>query len=487
MQNGAQLTIENGAGLFISGGLMLEKGSRLANNGRIDLSKSKTGGAFWHDSTISPYSYGSGIAVFNGGGDQSLQSINGFHRIEVNADSIHLGSDIASDQWYLIKGRIATGQFKAVVLSASDTSVQAAAGNPHFDSSWFDGTLRRAFDGQSANTFWFPVGNSQKANAAVMDNLQAAPLGNISYLEASFRPRPGTDAGLILEENGTPFTMINDAGVWYLTPDQQPTQGRYDLLLYLNGFSGLQDNSFAILRRPDSSTAAGDWEVPDNSLLPPNTSSGRMTADGYARRNSIGGFSQYGIGMTATPLPVTLIEFVAFRLGPSKVVLKWETGMESGNKGFDIEKRPDNDSSFTFAGFVPSAAQDGNSNAPLHYTYTDANNYKGITYYRLKQTDLDNRYNYTAIRAVSGSGQSGVSILLYPNPSQGQFSIRMDGSTETYEVRIVDGKGAVIKNRQLHGNTPLQVTGMPPGAYVVQILNAFGRGAAFAQKIVVVK
>lgn len=483
VQNGALLTVENGAALTVSGGLMLEKGSQLINNGRVTLLKK---GAYWQDSTATPYSYGNGIVVFNSSGDQSLQSVNSFHRIEVNADSIHLGTDITADQWYLIKGRISTGQFKAIVLSTADTAVQADAGNPNFSASWFDGILRRSFDGQSANTLFFPVGDRQKANPAAMENLQTNPLNNIGYIDASFGPKPGTDAGLILEENGTPFTMINDAGVWYLTPDKEPTQGSYDLLLYLNGFTGLQDNSFAILRRPDSSKAATDWEAPENSTLPPNMSSGRTIADGFARRNTIGSFSQYGIGMTSTPLPITLIDFTALRIDPTKVGLLWQTGTESNNKGFDVEKRLDKDASFFSIAFVPSAAPGGNSNITLHYTYTDINGYNGITYYRLKQTDLDDRYTYTLIKAVSGA-RTGVSVLLYPNPSQGQFSIRMDGATGSHDVRIIDQKGAIIRNLTLHGNTPLPVSGLPSGTYIVQIPDAFGPGGTFAQKILVVK
>jgi hypothetical protein len=256
-------------------------------------------------------------------------------------------------------------------------------------------------------------------------------------------------------------------------------------VLYLNGFTGMLDDSFSILRRPDSSTDAKDWEVPQNSLLPPAATSGRTIADGIARRNNISSFSQYGIGMTSAPLPITLIAFTAFRIDPAKVGLQWQTGMESNNKGFDVEKRLDNDVSFSSTAFVPSAAQGGNSSSILHYSYTDADDYSGITYYRLKQIDLDDRYNYSVIRAVSGG--TNVSVLLYPNPNHGQFTIRMDGATGIHDVRIVDAKGAVIKNMQLQGNTPLPVTGLSSGAYIIQIPDAFGPGETFAQKILVVK
>ncbi|MBS1603824.1 MAG: T9SS type A sorting domain-containing protein [Bacteroidetes bacterium] len=489
VQKGAKFTVENGALLTIAGGMALEKGSGLTNNGKITLLRNAVGGqADWIDSSDMSYSYGSGVVVFNSSGDQKLLSVDSFHRIEVDAGSIHLATDIAADQWYLINGRISTGRFKGVVLSSSDTAVAADNSNTNFTKSWFDGGLRRRFSSNSANTFFFPLGDPNLSHLLVMDGLKTAPLNNISYLDASFGPKPGTDAGLILQENGTPYTMINDAGVWYVTPDKEPTAGSYDLLLYLDGFTGLVDNSFTILRRPDSSKTASDWEVPEKSALPAAGTPGRTVAGGYAKRNSMSSFSQYGIGMTSTPLPVTLTDLKAYRIDPAKVGLEWQTLTEVNNRGFNVEKRQDNDTSFSSSGFVPSAAPGGNSSVVLFYTYTDANAYHGVTYYRLKQTDLDGHYTYTLVKAVSGDGAAGVSVLLYPNPSQGQFSIRMDGAAGTqHYVRIVDEKGAILKSMLLMGNEALPVTGLRPGTYVVQIPDAFGPGKLFAEKIVVLK
>jgi hypothetical protein len=488
IQNGAVMSIQSGTSLTITGGVMLENGSTVANNGKISLLRnSVAGNADWIDSTDGPYGYGSGTVVFNSSGDQALWSANSFHRIEINAGSIRLGTDIAADQWYLIKGRVSTGNFRAIALSPADSAVKADARNANFTHSWFDGRLRRSFNGNSATTFFLPLGDPHQANLAVLDNLKTAPLNNITYFDASFGPKPGTDDGLVLKENGTAYTMVNGAGVWYITPDKEPTQGRYDLLLYLDGFTGLEDNSFSVLRRPDSSTTANEWEVPEESVLPEGGKPGRTVAGGYARRNNISSFSQYGIGMSSTPLPVTLIDFKAYRINKTEVALQWQTEMESNNKGFDVERRLDKDAAFSFSGAVPSAAPGGNSSTVLSYSYTDANDYYGISYYRLKQTDLDGHYTYTLIKAVSGSGGTGISVLLYPNPNHGQFTIRIDGTFDVHYVRIIDEKGAVIKNMLLNGNTSLPVTGLRPGAYIVQIPDAFGSGQTFAEKILVIR
>jgi len=489
VQNGAVMSIQNGTSLTITGGMMLEKGSTVANSGKISLLRNSVAGeADWVDSTEDPYEYGSGTVAFNSIGSHVILSVNTFQRIEMDAGGLQLAGDIKASQWYLIKGRISTGNFRAIALSSSDSAVKADARNENFVHSWFDGRLRRSFNSNSATTFFFPLGDPQKANLAVLDNLKTAPLNNISFIDASFGARPGTDDGLVVKENGTAFTMVNGAGVWYITPDKEPTQGRYDLLLYLDGFTGLEDNSFSILRRPDSSTAAADWEVPEASMLSEPAKPGRTVAGGYARRNNISSFSQYGIGMASAPLPVTLIDFKAYRINKAEVGLLWQTKIESNNKGFDVERRLDTDTAFSFSGTVPSGAPGGNSSTVLNYSYTDANDYTGISYYRLKQTDLDGHYTYSLIKAVTGiGGASGISVLLYPNPNHGQFTIRIDGTFDTHYVRIIDEKGAIIKNMLLKGNTSLSVTGLRPGAYIVQIPDAFGRGQSFAEKVLVVQ
>jgi len=40
------------------------------------------------------------------------------------------------------------------------------------------------------------------------------------------------------------------------------------LLAYFGGFSGLADDEFALLERPDGSSNATDWTVPAGSTLP---------------------------------------------------------------------------------------------------------------------------------------------------------------------------------------------------------------------------
>jgi hypothetical protein len=98
-------------------------------------------------------------------------------------------------------------------------------------------------------------------------------------------------------ENSAAYTAVNNGGVWYLVPDAAPSGGSYALQLYFNGFTGLIDNRFGILRRPTGSSNAAEWAVPPGSLLEPVNGWGRKVSDGFARRINLTDFSQLGIGM----------------------------------------------------------------------------------------------------------------------------------------------------------------------------------------------
>ena len=190
--------------------------------------------------------------------------------------------------------------------------------------------------------------------------------------------------------------------------------------------------------------------------------------------------------MTSTPLPVILLSFVATRASKRFVDLDWQTATEDNDKGFGVERRLDDESAFSDIGFVPSLAPGGTSASPLTYNYTDTNSYSGISYYRLKQEDLDDHFVYTVIKAVSGSGNSGVVVSLYPNPGHGQFTLRVDGTDQAYSATITDILGHSIRQIEAVGNSNVSVSGLQPGFYVVRLPDIFGNGQSFVEKVLII-
>ncbi len=117
------------------------------------------------------------------------------------------------------------------------------------------------------------------------------------------------------------------------------------------------------------------------------------------------------VNSVATPLPIKLIYFAAVK-DANHVNVKWTTATELNNDYFTIEKSKDG-STFEFAAKLKGA---GNSYSILNYSTIDDNPYKGVSYYRLKQTDYDGKFSYSNIIAVEFNPDNTSIFAVYPNP-----------------------------------------------------------------------
>jgi hypothetical protein len=289
IQNSGIVTIQSGVELTLQGGLTLENGSGLANNGIIRLKNNAIANASdWRDLSSGGALIGAGKVIFNSNHQQYFTGLTDFYRIQINTAGLTLNDHFkVSDQLELINGKINTGNYYAFLNKSNAFSLLNDASNNGYSNSWINGNFRRSII-SNGDTYDFPVGNETRSNLLRFIN------NNISgpnYLTASFGAKQGNDAGLGVFESGTKYTAINNGGVWRLVPDASASGGNFSLHLYFNGFTGLTDNQFGILRRPDASTNAVDWVVPVGSSLESYNGLGRKVSDGFARRINISDFS----------------------------------------------------------------------------------------------------------------------------------------------------------------------------------------------------
>jgi len=135
----------------------------------------------------------------------------------------------------------------------------------------------------------------------------------------------------------------------------------------------------------------------------------------------------------ASPLPITLLNFDAKRFG-GEVELDWTTATEKNNKGFEIETSIDANH-FKKIIFVEGS---GNSNEINHYQ-SIVQNFESA-YYRLKQIDFDGGFSYSPICFVDGF-TSEEELILYPNPTSGEFYIKNIVDTKHLVINIFSLKG----------------------------------------------
>lgn len=146
----------------------------------------------------------------------------------------------------------------------------------------------------------------------------------------------------------------------------------------------------------------GTWKQRTATFIAPNNGqyiSVLMTAGALGDWLNVDNFS------FATPLPVELLSFTcANETGIDH--LRWTTATEINNDHFDIE-RSRNASEFHTIGTVSG---NGNSTQELNYAFDDKTPFQGINYYRLKQTDFNGHFQYSAIVAVNNESELKVAV-----------------------------------------------------------------------------
>jgi len=155
-------------------------------------------------------------------------------------------------------------------------------------------------------------------------------------------------------------------------------------------------------------------------------------------------------------LPIELLNFDA-QINADQVEIKWTTASETNNDYFTIEKTKDGNSYETVA-IVDGA---GNSIERRDYSSLDNNPYKGLSYYRLKQTDYDGSFEYSKHIAINYRLKNHLNI--YPNPLINRtFYLKLDGISEKkLEIRLINSMGSTVFSTsiQLEEETnPIRIT-----------------------------
>lgn len=171
------------------------------------------------------------------------------------------------------------------------------------------------------------------------------------------------------------------------------------------------------------------------------------------------------------PLPIQLGQFRVSKNG-NEVLLQWSTLSEQNAKGFEIQRRLENEISFSPIGFVPTASATGNSSVETKYSFKDAS-LPVRAYYRIKIVDRDNSFVMSDI--VSVAAGENKSIRLYPNPAHGSFFVDVPPSTGVFTIKILDMQGRILKTRRMNrSGEKVDLNGIT-GIVLVAVFDESGR------------
>ncbi|MEM9917685.1 MAG: T9SS type A sorting domain-containing protein [Bacteroidota bacterium] len=140
-------------------------------------------------------------------------------------------------------------------------------------------------------------------------------------------------------------------------------------------------------------------------------------------------------------LPVELLSFEG-KMQEGKAMLDWQTASELNNEGFEIQRSLDG-KNWKVLDFVPGA---GNGQAIRTYDYIDVAPGAGITYYRLRQVDLDGKYVFSNVVSVENKEERAKFGELFPNPSKTGI-VYLDYTSkvrETINISVYDLMGRMV-------------------------------------------
>jgi len=193
-------------------------------------------------------------------------------------------------------------------------------------------------------------------------------------------------------------------------------------------------------------------------------------------------------------LPVELIDFAAI-VGETNIDLRWSTGSENGNAGFEIQcvRNSETVPADAFGegcplntwGKVAWITGSGTTTETQSYSFSMTDLVAGVYKIRLKQIDFDGSAEYSDILelALPNSDDRRIHLEVYPNPVSNAegFQVSISGQANT-QVEIVDVMGRSVHQvfqGEIQGNRIFRVSlndmDLPAGPYWVLVTDGLRR------------
>lgn len=312
---------------------------------------------------------------------------------------------------------------------AQDAMVTFGDGATYEGDGWFEGSVAKIGD----DAFVFPIGKGgQKGYLAI-----AAPASASTYTAEYFIVEAPDRSDV-----GTGLKRVSALEYWSLEKGSGGSD--VDVTLYWEDgvFSQITDPSQLLVASYD-----GDqWQNIGNSSTTGNSSKGTIVGSVIPTNYQ---YLTFGTNSTsANALPVEFIKFSAERAG-NEVVVDWATSTEENNDFFEVQRSADG-VNFEVIGEVNGAGTTINMQT---YSYTDVDAPKSQLYYRLRQVDFNQVFDYSRIASVSGEEGSEMAVSInsiYPNPFVESFNIEFDAPSQgRAQLAIMNSSGQMIYQNEI--------------------------------------
>jgi hypothetical protein len=418
------------------------------------------------------FTAGTGTVSFTGTAAQQVTGATSFYNLtQNNAAGLTMNNPVSvTNNLTMTAGDITTATNLLTLGNSAPATLTWTSGK-------VVGPMKRwmAATTNSGASSMFPIGNStRKAQASIEYTTAPTTAG---YLEAKFiatsPANAATNAYATLTDQ---FNYVLDnvvtEGYWEIKPSATSgvDGGVYTVNLEGDNISLAASTNASytdvrVIKSPDPHTS---WILQGDHGAATGTN-----ADFTVSRTGMSGYSFFAMAFpSSAPLPIELVSFAANCADNNTVAVNWTTASEHNSDYYTVEKSRDG-ISWNVLKTIPAA---GNSTQLINYSVADASDISGTVYYRLTQVDVDGASKMYDIVSTNCSSESELSLIAYPNPSNGQFTVKIENALGgKYELAITDMQGKAIEVQSLDLETgttvvKLNPVGLQPGVYLLQFM-----------------
>lgn len=434
VNDGGYINVVSGTTMNIEGDVRNESTGSITNQGEISISGDMI------NNGSSTMQTGSGIIELNGAATQSIEGTNTINFYNLSINNTSTGITLSTNTEVTNTLNMADGDVnlngQTIELGTTGTLTGETNNNRIYGTS---GTIQATRDlnapsAENVAGLGLEITSAANMGTTIVSRghaTQSGPEGNLS-IERYYDVTPSTNTGL----NAT--ITFN----------------------YLDNELGSHTETNLVAWK--STDGGSTWSNEGGTI---NTTSNNLS------HSAIDGFSRWTLSdQVNNPLPIELLSFTASVTPRLEVQLDWITASEINSSHFEVQ-RSQNGEDFERIGTREAA---GFSESQLVYDLLDEEPYKGISYYRLRQIDLDGTYEYSEIRTVYISEEKD-NITVFPNPVRNEAMLYLQGlPEEDTHFELYNIKGQLIMNVSM-GEVPnyeMSMKNFPLAAYFYVIRNA---------------
>lgn len=274
----------------------------------------------------------------------------------------------------------------------------------------------------------------------------------------------GPWASLEITAGSNPF-MIANVSAFVVQAEATTAQLTGQALSFLPGKIMVDSARLTNFNMTNTSRTEFEWAIRGTSNTVPNTT--------YYFRESgtTNAYSVYpSLNTALVLLPIKLTAFTVNR-ADKKVRIEWVTASEQNNDRFEIRRSGDGSTWKTIA----TVKGHGTSSATNTYETYDPTPLSGVSYYAIKQWDVDGHSYLSDVRSVRMPGSESV-ISVYPNPAHSSINFSTaNKAASNIEAILIDANGKTILREMFTGVPVNAINKLTPehqldaGVYVLKI------------------